>query len=856
MPDRPLLPLPQPSREPRPKQLGGGGGGPRLPTRGRQREKFTPRVRELEEVFRQRRAALQERVSGAVPEEVLVLEIAGGIEDFINAVRRTPGMEWLAESDDFLVEADEDFSKDETHPDEPYQARLYLVMANQEAIEQLRRLWVQYLREVREGGQKWLYGLTKWRDLFDKLRDIRFWGVRDRLAETGLLEDWRERVSAGTESVPLEVELWFRGQDDARETAEQEIRRVVDQDGGRILGQCTVPEIRYHAVLAEVPIATAQRIIEQLDAEVVRSQQVMFLRPVGQLAARPADEQHIYYEEDVGGSTPDTAPVVALFDGLPLVNHELLVGRLLLDDPDGWETTYQAQERRHGTGMASVIVHGDLSQHGEPLSTPVYTRPIMRPNPKRIDRAETIPEDELAVDIVHRAVRRVFEPSAGGQVAPTVRVVNLSVCDAARPFDRYMSSLARLIDWLSWRYNILWVISAGNWSRPLRLNVDPACVGALTDKERVRVLMEAIWRDAVQRRILAPAEAINALTVGAVHQDGSGGVLPTEFPIYPDGVDYPSPLNPLGLGYRRAVKPEVLITGGRQPYRRRGIGEPPVALETIDSSRAPGMQVACPGQAPGDLRATHYTRGTSNAAAMVSRLAGRVHHMLRQVPAETGGVPDEFRTVTTKALVTHAARWNQCRDEIVHVVGSERGRERVARFLGYGIIDERRALTATDQRATLIGWGRLREDDSDVYSLPLPPSLSGRVCLRRLVATLAWLTPVSPATRRYRVAALAIEPATNGDLATIDVERREADHHLVSRGTVQHEVFEGERATAFADGDQIRFRVSCRADAASFEDEIPYGVAVTLEVAEEIGIPIYEEIETRIRPLIPVVIQG
>ncbi len=803
-------------------------------------------------MFRGRRAALQQRVAGAAPEEVLVLEVAGGVDEFIRAVQRTPGMEWLAESDDFDLEADEDFSRDEQHPDAAPPARLYLIMANEQAIEQLRRLWVQYLREVREGGQKWPYGLARWRDLFDRLHDIRFWNAQDRLADTGLLEDWRERVASGTERVPVEAELWFREGGDARHTAEQDIRRIVEGDGGRIVAQCVVAEIRYHAVLAEVPISSAQRVIDSADAQIVRSQQVMFLRPVGQVAAPGRDEERSHIEEPVQGDIPHAVPVVALLDGLPLFNHELLAGRVVLDDPDDWESAYQAQDRRHGTGMASIILHGDLSESQKPLSSPVYSRPIMTPNPRHMDRAETIPEDQLAVDLIHRAVRRIVDPSAGDPAAPTIRVINLSVCDAARPFDRYMSPLARLVDYLAWRYNLLWVISAGNCPRTLELDVEPGDAAALAEEHRVRALLASMWKDSINRRLLSPAEAVNGITVGASHRDASGVTLPVEFPTYPETDDYPSPLNPLGLGYRKSVKPEVLHRGGRQPYRRRRLAEPPVALDTIESNRAPGIQVASPGAAPGDLRATQHTRGTSNATAMVSRLAGSVYDMLRYIPAETDGVPDECRTAVTKALVAHAARWNECRSQIEHVVGSERARERVARFLGYGIIDERRALTATDQRATLIGWGRLGQDESEVYSLPLPPSLSGMVCLRRLTTTLAWLTPVSPATRRYRVAALQIDPATGDDLPIIQVQRREADHRLVSRGTVQHEVFEGTRATAFADGDQIRFRVSCRADAASFEAAVPYGVAVTLEVAEEIDIPIYEEIRTRIRLLVPV----
>jgi hypothetical protein len=47
-------------------------------------------------------------------------------------------------------------------------------------------------------------------------------------------------------------------------------------------------------------------------------------------------------------------------------------------------------------------------------------------------------------------------------------------------------------------------------------------------------------------------------------------------------------------------------------------------------------------------------------------------------------------------------------------------------------------------------------------------------------------------------------------------------------------------------------RVSCRADAGKLVDEIPYGLSVTLEVEERAGIPIYDEVRTRIRPAVAI----
>lgn len=73
-----------------------------------------------------------------------------------------------------------------------------------------------------------------------------------------------------------------------------------------------------------------------------------------------------------------------------------------------------------------------------------------------------------------------------------------------------------------------------------------------------------------------------------------------------------------------------------------------------------------------------------------------------------------------------------------------------------------------------------------------------------------------------------------------------ADWQAVQRGTVQHEVFEGQKAAAFVDGDEIVVHVSCREDAKILSGPVSYALAVTLEVDEAIGIDIYAEVRERV----------
>ena len=251
----------------------------------------------------------------------------------------------------------------------------------------------------------------------------------------------------------------------------------------------------------------------------------MYLRPVGQCAIRVSEDmtETDTLEEEQQSELPQGEPIVALLDGLPLTGHQLLDGRLIIDDPDGYESDYQAQERVHGTGMASLICHGDLNADEKPSGRPLYVRPIMQPR-RGFDgqSAESIPEGILPVDLVRRAVQRMYD-SEGGEppIAPSVRVINLSVCDRTRPFLGKISSQARLLDWLAWRYNVLFIVSAGNHDDDIKLDIPRADLSILTADDLEKAVIKAIAADTRNRRLLSPAETLNGLTLAATHADTS-----------------------------------------------------------------------------------------------------------------------------------------------------------------------------------------------------------------------------------------------------------------------------------------------------------------------------------------------
>ncbi len=664
MPERPLLILPAPGEPERRRDKAGGGSAPHVPSRSRQGERLAPKFAALQDALNARRATLTTDATGLAPEEVIVLETVGPVGDFMVAVRNIEGLEWLGEIEDKDLPPDDDFFVPDAdgalRPDKTLRGRLFLVFTNQQALQQILSLWKAWQAE-----QTLPWGLGKWGELFSKLRDVRPWNVRDRLFETGVLTDWRERLEHGQETVPCEIELWFRSDPRRRRSSRDRVKALVDAAGGELLREAAIEEIAYHAVLARLPISTISTVLSVAggDAALVQCEQIQFFRASGQMAAIVVEGDR---QPDPGAVTappPELGePVVALFDGLPLQNHQRLAGRLVVDDPDAYEAEYPASERRHGTSMASLILHGELDAPGQALARSLYVRPILRPDQRAwiTPRPETVSEEVLVVDLLHRAVHRLFEEE-GGQppVAAQVCVINLSIGILDRLFEGALSPLARLLDWLAWRYRVLFIVSAGNHARSVELQTPRDDFGALTPADLQTQVVQALAADARHRRLLSPAEAVNALTVGAVHRDASTGPPPpyTLQPFQRD--DLPSVINAQGMGYRRAIKPEVLLPGGRVVLREPlGTGEK-ATLEVFTQARPPGQRVAAPGQTPGDLSYTWHSRGTSNAAALASRAASELYDVLDTLRDEPGGdlIDEVPRAVWIKALLVCERAW-------------------------------------------------------------------------------------------------------------------------------------------------------------------------------------------------------
>ena len=858
MPEHPLFVFPEPTHAKRAR--GQGFPSPlRVPGPGQQASRLNPQFQQLQQAMERRRLLLQGNPLGIQPEQVLVLETVGSIDAFVNAIRRIDGLEWLGEYEQVDIAPDHGF-EDKLSPERPLRGQLFLVMTNQQALRELQGLFERWREDPEYTFPR---GLARLRHAFVHLYDIRPWGAEDRIRDTGLLEDRQSRLDQDDTVTPFEVELWFRGSAGRREQAESYVRGIIQSLGGEVLQQCIIPDINYHAVLGTMSLSRVREMVERPDLwdniALLQCDDIMHIRPVGQCAIGiPGDatDRSLAKASSLSVDPPIGEPVVALLDGMPLAGHQLIDGRMVVDDPDDYESSYLARERVHGTTMASLICLGDINDGGHPIGRPLYVRPIMKPR-RGFDGlfVEAIPPDVLLIDLVHRAVRRLYEGEGGEPpVAPGVRVVNIAICDPARPLNREMSSWARLLDWLSWKYNILFVVSSGNQGGDLELDIPSSGLSELTGDKLEKSVIQSVVNDTRNRRVLSPSETLNGITVGATHEDGSSQPLDGYLldPFIHEGL--PSVISAHGPGYRRAVKPDILLPGGRQPLAEKiGNSHANSVLELASTYGPPGHLVAVPG-AEGELNRIRYTRGTSNATALASRAIHFLYDVIEQIREDTGdGLGRNYDAVLLKTLLVHGANWAKAldlyRQVLVNDQNSKKFREYVGRFLGYGSIDLTKVVACTDQRVTVLGVGSLQDGDGDEFTLPLPPSLSAITERRVLTISLTWLTPVSSTRQNYRVAQLWFNPTQANDIAPT---RLYADHQAVLRGTVQHEVLEGNSAVPFQDGEAIGIKVNCRADAEAIDDPIRYGLAVTLEVGESVNIPIYEEIRQRLAVAVPV----
>jgi hypothetical protein len=864
MADRPLLAMPRPERR---APAAGQPPRERIPSVDavRQAERLGAKFDRLERALGDPDALgeLRDDPSAIVPERALVFEIASEVVDFYRAVRGVPGLEFLGE-DEGDAAPDEDFylrdGDGEPRADRRVPLRYYFTIPDRTALRELLSLWQRFQR-----GEELGHGRTAWRDVFMHLADVRPWGPRDRLTQEAI-EDWQERLLLAPDTpIRFEVEFWYRDAAARREIAETTFLNRLRELGGRILDRSVIDPIRYQAVLGEVSPAVIRDVLNHPDVGLVTLDDVMMLRPQSMVSGLVEGDL-----DDASETTSDECrtdlepPIAALLDGMPMTQHDRLAGRLIVDDPDSFADEYgSAADQRHGTAMASLILHGDLNARNpkSPLRRRLYVRPVMYPQPDGLDSVrEVMPADRLGIDLMWRAFIRMFDGEGDSEpTARTVRIINLSLGDAKRRFAGVMSPWARLIDHLAWRYKVLILVSAGNILD--QLSLDGVMQWAHLERgdayNRQLTMLRAIMRRRADRRLLAPAEAINALTVGAAHADHISPNGQSVMAIDPySSAALPNPSSALGLGFKRAIKPEILLPGGAEQVRASSTHAPIDVGPITRPANLFGIGVASPGPA-GQINRRINMSGTSVATALATHNAIRILEALEELPNDPVHpmIDPAYHAVMLKALLVHSAQWDDDAASAIKEIIAENGRlhweherDEISRFLGFGCPNIERIVDCAENRATLFGWNTIHSHETDRFAVPLPVELDGMPGFRALSVTIAWLTPITNSHRMYRLAKFKAGPGSDRSFSIgVANAKHQPSYNAIGKGTVYHQRWEGEEAAAFVDGGNLVLDITCSPAAGRLDDPIAYAVATTLEVGQAVEVPVYDRVRERLR---------
>lgn len=840
MVERPIILFPKPQLANRDKGTSGFSKVTK-PSFGTQYNRLQPTFKVLREAFEKKRVQIQNTLVGVNPEYALVFEIVGSVDDFYRAVNKSEGMEWLFDKESFAIEPDEDFY-DEKDRSKSLSGKVYCIMSNQEAMEQMISCWERY----RDGeSDVFARGYAGLKNIFVHIKGIRTWNASDRIQETQVVEYWKESLEIdGNEVVPFEVELFYRQDEKKRIRAEEIVVSEIVSLGGHIINKCYISEISYHALLVNLPRNRIEDLVDNYEqVQLVHIDDVMFFRPICQSVFHVYDDFITVDTTEAAIFEKISLPIVGVFDGMPIQNHPLLRNRIIVDDPDDYENGYESKYRCHGTAMASLILNGDLNKK-EYMEHCIYLRPILKPKETSPNVfTEEIPADCLIVDKIHAAVIRMFEEKNGFEpAAPSVSVINLSLGDSARQLATLMSPLARLIDYLAYRYSVLFIVSAGNHSETI--DMLQSSFDELKSKniqERGEAYFRCIFENQRNVKVLSPAENMNGLTIGALYDDYCD-IDENSRVIYAVPKGFPSPISSYGKGYRSIITPDLYYKGGRKFIYESFDGQ----CKWMQSNREPGCKVAAPAS-EATQNGQAFTFGTSDAAALISHEALQCYDVLQDIYlTELGEAPSkEYMAILIKAMLTHGASWGSLAEQLAKITGEKE--KKISKWLGYGIPDISRVKKCAENRVTLIGSGSLKKDEGHVFTLPLPVDISSKVIKRRLIVTLAYFSPIEANKQAYRSAKLWFDVIGNKQLAA---SRENTDWQAAQKGTLQHEIFEGKAALIWDDNKEIQIKVNCKEDAGKIKDAIPYCIFVTFEVAEGQNIDVYSKVANKIKTTI------
>ncbi len=549
------------------------------------------------------------------------------------------------------------------------------------------------------------------REVLFAMDGIDAWTPEDRTS-VGLRDALQELRQVPDQRVRLDVELWPLSLDrpEDAERMFETFRLRAERRGVLVLDSTRRPVV---LLRVEASLEGVEWMLRYRDVRIVDVPPRFLLEPqLRRLALSELEEPTV---------EPD-APLLAVLDSGVATNHPLLAPAVAHAESflDG---SGPDDGHGHGTRVAGIAVFGDVEAAAVRRSFHATARVLSG----RVLDGSAQYDDKLIENQVREAVE-VFGRDFG------CRIFTLSLGDARHPHDGgRLRPFAMTLDDLAREHGVLFIVSSGNYGGS---GAEPADWRG----EYPRYLLS----DAA--RILDPAPALNALTVGSIarHELALPAARSPRDPSHQPIArrDQPSPFTRGGAA-NGPIKPELVEHGGNLAVDIRAGTTRAVQSPTL------GVLSTNHGFAAGDLFAVDI--GTSFAAPAVANLAARI----------LGRYPDASAELLRPLLVAHA--------DVPAASAELLERPELVRLTGYGIPRADRCLSSSERIVTLLAEDTLRENETHFFEIPLPDDFTEPPVrrARRVRVAIAHTPLVRPGRAEYRASRLAFRVVRSSSLDTV-----------------------------------------------------------------------------------------
>ena len=472
-----------------------------------------------------------------------------------------------------------------------------------------------------------------------------------------------------------------------------QLSNIVDGYQGEIIGIYNQPDA-YSSVMAEdfsVRLRLKGRGLKDLVLnypfifEVVEPDDIAL--PQNSRAAVARDEDDINFQ-----APPENAPAVCVIDSGIQEMHHLVESaidsgssRCFLPNVSPADVSDYVHPGGHGTRVAGAILFGESIPR-----TGTHEFTFWLQNARVLDAGCSMPDTLFPPALIRTVVSRYRSGKR------KTRIYNLSISANSPCRTRHMSAWAAEIDFLSYRDDILIVVSAGNLFTSGTAN-NPGIQQHLNAGR-----MYPDYLSELSSRVANPAQSLQALTVGSI---AYGEYEDADWRSFARTLGHPSSFSRSGLGIWNSIKPEVVEFGGDDLVSHatpHDVGTPECGQKFYPELVRTTMYPPGPAYARDEV-------GTSFATPKVTRIAALLQEAL----------PEES-CLLYRALIVQSAQWPAWTNLVPY-----EARKDIVRRIGYGIPDIERATTNSDFRTTLITSGDrfITAGGCHIYQVPIPAEI-------------------------------------------------------------------------------------------------------------------------------------